>query len=178
MINITGGGRLVRPLTATLIVNPNDAPIHFLYPLQVEVIEGQTANFTISLNRTLSHNVTVFYSTIDGTAMASSGDYVAAINESVVFRSGEKQKTIRIPTIDDNVPEIAEEFIVRLQSSTGDTIIIPPSDARVIISANDDPYGVFQFSQDSLSRVASEGSTVQFKYVFAAFLFYICMQGI
>ena len=160
MAHITGGGRLVDPLVATLIVNPNDAPIHFLYPLQVEVTEGQSANLTISLNRTLSHNVTVTFSTIDMIAMASSGDYEAIRNGTVVFQIGERQKTISVKTIDDNIPEIAEEFIIRLQSSTGDTILIPPIDARVIISANDDPFGIFQFSSQSLYKVASEGNTV------------------
>ena len=160
MVNITGGGRLVNPLVATLIVNPNDAPIHFLNPLQVAVIEGQSANFTISLNRTLTHNVTVYFSTIDVTASSSSGDYMAVRNETVVFQIGEKQKTISVQTLDDNLPETAEEFIVRLQSSTGDTILIPPTDARVIISPNDQPYGVFQFSQASLYTVTSEGQTL------------------
>ena len=160
LINITGGGRLVNPLVAMLIVNPNDAPIHFLHPLQVAVIEGQSANFTISLNRTLTHNVTVYFSTIDVTASALSGDYMAVKNETVIFQIGEKQKTISVQTIDDNLPETAEEFIVRLQSSTGDTILIPPTDARVIISANDQPYGVFQFSQTALYSVKKEGETL------------------
>ena len=160
MANITGGGRLLDPLVATLIVNPNDAPIHFLYPLQVEVTEGQSANLTISLNRALSHNVTVTFSTIDMTAVASSGDYEAIRNGTVVFQIGERQKIISVKTKDDNIPEVAEEFIIRLQSSTGDTILIPPIDARVIISANDDPFGIFQFSSQSLYKVASEGNTV------------------
>ena len=124
------------------------------------MLEGQSANLTIGLNRTLIRNVTVFVSTIDFTASASAGDYRAVRNQAVVFQTGETRKVISITTLNDNIPEIAEEFIVRLNASTGDTVLIPPLDARVIITANDQPYGVFQFSQASLSKVASEGDTV------------------
>lgn len=160
LTNITGGGRLSEPLIATLIINPNDAPINFLYPLQVRVIEGQTANFTINLNRTLNHSVIVYFTTIDVSASASTGDYIPAINQSVVFDIGESRKTISVQTLNDITPEIAEDFIVRLTASTGDTVLIHPTEATVTIIANDVPYGIFEFSSVSLSNTASEGDTL------------------
>ena len=85
-----------------------------------------------------------------------------AHNKPVVFAAGERNKTISLQTTDDNVAEIAEEFIVRLDVSTGDTVLIPPIDARVTIEPNDEPYGVFEFAQNSLNKTANEGSTVNF----------------
>ena len=97
---------------------------------------------------------------MDVTTSASPRDYLVSYNQSVVLEIGERRKTISIQTLDDNIPEAAEELVVRLNASTGNTVLIPPLDARVIINANDEPYGIFQFATGALSNVASEGSTV------------------
>ena len=164
-MNITGGGRFVEPLNATLIINPNDAPVYFLQPTHVTVNEGQAANLTIMLSRILTQTITVYVSTFDATASASTGDYVAALNLPVTFLPGEQRKNVSIQTINDDTPEIVEVFVVRLNGSTGDTVLIPPTEATVTIAANDDPYGIFDFSQASLNKIASEGDTVRFEYV-------------
>ncbi len=151
------------PLQAMLTVYANDAPIYFMYPASIRIQEGQIANLTIVLNRTLTANVTVTYSTFDGTASASSGDYDGFTNRTVVFLAGERTKNISIRTMEDAIPEISESFVVRLVASDGDTVVIYPMEATVTIEPNDVPYGVFQFSASSSYKIASEGDAVPFE---------------
>lgn len=74
-------------------------------------------NFTISLNRSYPENVTVTYSTLEGTAKAGS-DYTAATNQSVIFQPNETQKTITVNIVADDVREIDEDFKVMLTGAT------------------------------------------------------------
>eukprot|EP00794_Sanderia_malayensis_P009868 gene9868-10878_t len=164
LTNVTGGGKLQNPLQATLTVNQNDAPISFLYPTASVVNEGEIANFTITLNRTLLTNITVTYSTENITASSSTRDYIGFVNRTVTFLPNETRKSISIQTIDDNIPEISETFKVFLVASSGDTVLVNPTEAVVTIAGNDDPYGVFEFSAASnLYRVAAEGDSISFE---------------
>lgn len=78
-------------------------------------------NFTITLSSSSSQQVTVTYSTIDGTAKAND-DFIPVVNQSVVFASGETQKTITIQVKGDAVREGNESFSIMLTGATNANI--------------------------------------------------------
>lgn len=53
-------------------------------------------------------------------------------------------------TMDDNIPEIEETFIVVIESLSSDVSIQGPSTAQIVILPNDDANGVIQFEDVSL----------------------------
>ena len=88
-------------------------------------MEGEEAEFTVSLTGTRTGTVSVTYSTADGTAQAPD-DYTANTSGTLTFETNETSKTIRVPTIDDNDEEQTETFTVSLSSpSSGVTIPNP-----------------------------------------------------
>ena len=158
--SVRGGARLTSPLTATLTIDPNDIPVTFASPIYTEVKEGNLANLTIQLNRALSEAVTVTYTTIDFTAVSSSGDFVSAVNQTVILSPGETRKSFTIQINNDTTPETNEQFYVDLVASSGDTVLTSPTRATIVILANDDSNGIFQFSESSLHTAAAEGQTL------------------
>jgi len=92
-----------------------------------------TADFAISLSNVSGGSVTIAFSTQDGTATAGS-DYVA-FSGSVVFLTGENQKSVSIPILDDVVVEGDETFDLLLSSTT--TALIGTTRATATIVDND-----------------------------------------
>jgi len=77
---------------------------------------GHVATFTVILSLTSTQNVTVNWTTQDGSATASS-DYTAA-SGALSFFSGERQKTISVALNPDLLLEPDEIFTVRLLSAS------------------------------------------------------------
>ncbi|KAJ8723698.1 hypothetical protein PYW07_007678 [Mythimna separata] len=102
----------------------------------------------------LNGEVTVQYTTEDGTAEAGS-DYVAAAG-SLTFKHGETEKTFSVQVIDDDVFEEDEHFFVRLTSPRG-ACLASPSTATVVI-LDDDHSGVFSFPQRDFELTESVGT--------------------
>lgn len=102
----------------------------------------------------LSGEITVQYTTEDGTAEAGS-DYVTA-QGTLVFKHGETEKTFTVQVIDDDVFEEDEHFYVRLTSPRGASIA-SPSTATVVI-LDDDHSGVFGFPQRDFELTESVGT--------------------
>ena len=75
-----------------------------------------TATFTVSLSRTSDSDVTVDFTTMDGTADA--GDYTATAG-NLVFLSGETTKDIAVSITDDGDEEGDETFSVELSNANG-----------------------------------------------------------
>lgn len=103
----------------------------------VSIIEGnsgyKSVYFTLSLNEIHSENVTIAYTTEDGTAKAG-GDY-QAVNGFLVIPSGQRAGSIRVNVIGDNFIEDNEQFYLRLNSSVQATIVDDSATATII---NDD----------------------------------------
>lgn len=53
----------------------------------------------------------------------------------------------------------------------GDLIVTSNSTATIVVLANDDAYGVFNFSQPADAKV-EEGSTVYYEYAFIFYIFF------
>ena len=64
--------------------------------------------------------MTVGYATEAGTADAGT-DYTGRSGR-LTFRSGEREKTIAVPVVDDNADEITETFTMRLSEAHGATL--------------------------------------------------------
>lgn len=103
------------------------------------------------------------YSTFDGTARASDGDFLPISFGRVTFGIGELNKSISIVTRDDDKPEGVENLTVKLLNSTGDTVL-QNDVATISISASDAGTGLFQFDSSSgLNETIKEGGTASFK---------------
>jgi large repetitive protein len=79
-----------------------------------------SATFTVTLSAAYDVNVTVNYSTADGTATAGS-DYQAA-SGTLTFAPGEISKTVTVQVIGDRLAEANEAFFINLSSPTNAVI--------------------------------------------------------
>lgn len=108
----------------------------------------------------LSQTITVFYTTEDGTAIAGS-DYIGATG-TIVFLPNERQKTIKLRVIDDDIFEEDEHFYLHLTkavvtSANGDLsnckssqVVLGEQCTATIVILDDDHCGVFGFANESL----------------------------
>ena len=81
---------------------------------------GGTSNASIklTLDQAVNKQVTVSFSTIDGTAKAGD-DFTAVNGQSVTFQPNEKEKTITVSIVADDIREADETFQVQLQNASG-----------------------------------------------------------
>ena len=80
-----------------------------------------TLDFAVTLNRSSTGPVTVAYATVDGTATVAGDDYTAT-SGTLTFQSGEREKTVSVPVLDDTHDEGAETLTLRLSDPQGLTI--------------------------------------------------------
>lgn len=104
----------------------------------ISMLEGNGSTtafaFTVTLSKAPSGNVTISYSTLEGTARAGD-DYVAVNNQSILFQPNETSKTITVNGVADDSREADEQFSVMLTGSTGAGITQFTGTATII---NDD----------------------------------------
>ncbi|MDE0005728.1 MAG: M10 family metallopeptidase C-terminal domain-containing protein, partial [Rhodospirillaceae bacterium] len=121
-------------LTAAVMITDND-PVPQVSVADATVAEGGTVQVTISLDRPSTKEVTVRWSTADGTA--GSGDYSGqSTPQTVTFRPGETSKVIGIDTTDDALAGSDKAFTVALSGPSGATLGTD-STATVTIRDND-----------------------------------------
>ncbi len=138
-ITITEGPPVVGAVTPELSITGPDSP----------VIEGQLAQFEVTLSAPVASDITVAYFAghRDDTDTARSGhDYTApAGNASVTFAANSASgatQSIVVNTIDDEFSELDETFTINLGSITGaqaDQVLVDPDSATATIAANDRP---------------------------------------
>ncbi|HEX8311981.1 MAG TPA: Calx-beta domain-containing protein, partial [Chthoniobacteraceae bacterium] len=107
----------------------------------VRVAEGDTgskvATFTVSLSDPSDKEVTVSFSTGDGTATLGDGDY-AANNGTLTFAPGVQSQTIEVTLFGDTRDELDETFFVNLTGATNATI----ADAQGVGTIGNDEVSV------------------------------------
>lgn len=81
------------------------------------VMEGETAEFVVTLTPVAGYAVTVGYATEDGTALEGS-DY-AGMTGTLRFDPGDTTRRVRIPVLEDEIREETERFTVELHSPAG-----------------------------------------------------------
>ena len=91
----------------------------------------------------------------------SNNDFIP-VNQTVIFAPGELRKSIKVQIINDDIPETDETFQVVLKSTTGDTVLFTNYTSDIVINANDDAYGVFEFS-DVVQREVDEGKVLKIR---------------
>lgn len=99
------------------------------------VVEGQTATFTVKLDRVSNKTVTVYYATSSGTAASSSDFYPTS--GYLTFSPGTPSKTVTVYTIDDSASENTETFTLNLSSAVNADIA--DSRGTGTITDNDGP---------------------------------------
>ena len=95
------------------------------------------AGVTFTLNAPQSSNVTVTYSTMNGTAVAGS-DFTGATNATATIVAGQTSTTVQIPILNDTVAESTEAFSVNLVGATlNGNAIAASGSASITITDND-----------------------------------------
>ena len=87
----------------------------------VAVTEGGQAQFTVSLDKTWSDDVTLTWGTSDGTATDGS-DYTGQSGQSLTIAAGQQSATFNVQTTGDSLDEDDETFTVTLSSPTNATL--------------------------------------------------------
>lgn len=82
----------------------------------------------------------------------------------VLFIPGQRQAQIRIPIVDDNIPEHRETFTVHLMSTTNGASIGSKNSVRVTIETSDNPQGLFGFVNVTSLVVENPNATTQFSF--------------
>ncbi len=83
------------------------------------------ATFTVTLSRTTGADVTITYSTIDGSATGGASantsgvDYIAQSSATTTIPAGATSGTISVTIVGDTTDEFNENFFVQLESATG-----------------------------------------------------------
>ena len=110
----TEDGRTFTTSLATQIQGP---PGLSVADAQTQEGANATLTFAVTLSRAPSGTVTVDYATADGTATAGS-DYTAT-NGTLRFASGETEKTVSVPVLDDGHDEGSERLTLTLSNPSG-----------------------------------------------------------
>ena len=107
--------------TSTVTIVDDDEASLSINDVRAKESSGE-AVFTVSLSNTSSTDITVNYSTEDGTALAAL-DYTP-VEGTLTFSANDANltRTIRVPLVDNNVDEPDETFLVRLSGVVGAVI--------------------------------------------------------
>ena len=94
------------------------------------VVEGGNADFTVSLSRAPTANLTVNYQTYSALApsrLATSGEDFTPQSGTLTFVPGETSKRVRVPVLTDTITEPVEYFRLLLSSPAGGGGLTPSS---------------------------------------------------
>jgi hypothetical protein len=142
--------------SSSLVRILNDDPLPALSISDASLNEGNSATvnavFNLSLSAASGRTVSVFFSTVNGSATAGT-DYVANLGTSVVFSPGETVKTLTVTVNGDTVIEPDETFFVNLSSQANATLARTQGVGTIL---NDDPS--FQFSSASYGVAENAGN--------------------
>ena len=167
--NPSFGSVLGAQSTAIVSILDNDlSSVVQFSPVDYMVAENAgPVTLTVTVNRANnpSDKITVNYQTLANTATAGQ-DYVPVTSGTLVFESGETQKTLFIPITNDDLIEGVENFFVALTGATAETEDGQPSSASIGIDGtanitildDDSPTATIGFSQASYD--AGEGTRI------------------
>ena len=121
----------------------------------VTVTEGANAQFSVSLDKVWSSDVTVDYTTADGSASAGSDYTGVSTAQTLTIAAGQQSATLTVSTTDDSIDEPNETFTVTLANPSGATL--GDATGTATITDNDDPPSL------SINDVTvTEGGAAQF----------------
>ena len=158
--------RLSNPTNATILddegvgtIADNDGPPSLsIDDATVTEASGAVAEFTVRLSEASGQDVTVNYTTSNGTAVAGS-DYTRTSGK-LTFAASETEQTITVPILDDAVSEPAETFTVTLSNPVNATVA-DDEGTGTIIDAVTVSYG-------AASYTVTEGEFIEVTVVLSA----------
>ncbi len=122
--------------------NPGTGSIPKMSFDDVTMPEGTHGSSNVEVKLTLDHaysrQVSVTYSTVDGTAKGGD-DFTTASNQTITFQPNETVKTIIISIVADDLKEGNETFLVRVENPVN-TILLKGY-AAIILNTADTHYG-------------------------------------
>ena len=125
--------------------------------------EGADLVFDLTLSAPVSQAVSLTWSTVGGTATAST-DFVATTSAAVSFPANSTSTRITVQTTADDVVELDEDFTVRLATSTPLLSGLSIADAEATGTITNDDSATISIGDDS----ASEGDSVDFTVTLSA----------
>jgi hypothetical protein len=136
--NPTGRGVTIATSSATATVVDDDAVTVSVADASVGETDTGTASagVTVSLSEASAQDITVGYSTVEGSASAGS-DYTAT-SGSVVLAAGALDAIILVDVLGDLTNEADETLTVTLDSVAGDGAVVADASAVLTILDNDD----------------------------------------
>ena len=142
--------RLGTNTLATITIMPSDDPFGAITLVQsrYDIVEGQSIEISLVRTGGTFGTATIGYATADGQAI-SPGDYTSAVG-TAIFLPGQTSFNITVNTIDDNVPEIEENFVFSIFGSSV-AVIGPVNSAQIFIDASDSPFGTVGFDSSIVS---------------------------
>ena len=154
------------PATVTNIsIADNDAGKLSISAAAIKESEAgsQTLNFNVKLDKATAKPFTVAFSTADGTATSSTGDYTS-LSETLSFAglAGEVQ-TIKVVVKDDKIVEATENITAKLNSISNTFNSRLAFDAATATGTiSDDDFGIIQVTKVD----GAEGSSAAAKFIF------------
>ena len=120
--------------------------------------EDSQTYFVVSLSTPASDDVTISYSTFEGTATAGA-DFIGVANGTVIIPAGSTSTIIKIDLVDDNLPEGTENFTLHLDAALlGSTNLNIVGESATASIADETPYVTNMFMTRDLGGL-NLGST-------------------
>jgi hypothetical protein len=146
---------------ATVTIFDNDGPTVSINDVSASEGQARTTDFvfTVSLSAPSPQDVSVNYSTANGTATSNTFpfDYQAQTGRFLLIRAGATSGTITVKVNGDLVVEPDETFFVNLSSPQNCTIARGQGTGTIL---NDDGPGKFQFASASFNASEADTSAV------------------
>ncbi|XP_065821533.1 adhesion G-protein coupled receptor V1 [Labrus bergylta] len=164
------------PLNLTLTVTPDIANGEIGFTSNTTVVlyepeDNNTSTVSIPLRRDGTDGQAEVFWSLQPTG-ANQEDITAKdlepLNGSVIFLSGQSDAFINFTILADDIPEVNETLLLTLDRSIVENQILKAgfTSRKIVIMENDDPGGVFEFSQFSRGPwVIHEGETVELHVV-------------
>ncbi|XP_069483725.1 adhesion G-protein coupled receptor V1 isoform X2 [Ambystoma mexicanum] len=164
LYNATGDTVVYGKGRATVIIEANDDPngIFSLEPLDKSVVEGTSNNFMVVRHRGHFGNVSLSWRLLWNNSALRAGVEFLETSGELLFLDGEELKPITLFAISDKIPEFNNFYTLELVNASGGhpgpggKLAKTNLNVTVMIPFNDDPFGVFYISPDSLAREVAE----------------------
>ncbi|KAE8292326.1 hypothetical protein D5F01_LYC09693 [Larimichthys crocea] len=165
---ITGDAVLVSPNSVLVTIEPNDKPHGVLSISSSAVIQPITINEDVTQRfegiiivrnggsyGAVSANWSISRNSSDGSPVS---DDLIPEEGTVRFAAGQVTAVIPINIVDDDVPEEAEAFLLKLlpDTVTGDAEVDEPMEIVFYIQDSDDVYGLFRFDPTKEQSIQSQ----------------------
>jgi hypothetical protein len=167
-LELTGAkGAVISDAEGIATINDDDPAPTVAVGGSTSVPEGQTgdtsfASIDVSLSAASGKNVSVGWTTVDGTATAAGTDY-APDGGTLVFAPGETDKVVVIPVIGDNATEGDETFDVDLSAPVNATLG-NATDAVTIVDNDPIPPGSAVLTVTGLKQRETGSGTTTFTF--------------